>query len=78
MTEMVLRLLMVVFLAIMAGKIASKLKMPAVLGFLVAGMMFGPYALNILNQEILDNSAYHILISFLECGMGLMLGSEMV
>ncbi len=78
MAEMALRLLMVIFLAILAGKIASKLKMPAVLGFLVAGMMFEPYALNILNQEILDNSAYHILISFLECGMGLMLGSEMV
>ena len=76
--EMILRLLAVVVLAALAGKLASKLKMPAVLGFLIAGMAFGPHALNLLTQEILDHRAYHTLISFLECGMGLMLGSEMV
>lgn len=75
---MVVRIIVVILLATLAGKLASKLKMPAVLGFLIAGMAFGPHALNILNQEILDNSFYHILISFLECGMGLMLGSEMI
>ena len=71
-------MLVVIVLAVLAGKLASKLKMPAVLGFLMAGMAFGPHALNLLTQEILDHPAYHILISFLECGMGLMLGSEMV
>lgn len=76
--ELLFRLLAVVVLAMLAGKLASKLKMPAVLGFLVAGMAFGPHALNLLSQEILDHPAYHALISFLECGMGLMLGSEMV
>lgn len=76
--EMILRLLAVVFLSALAGKLASKLKMPAVLGFLIAGMTFGPHALNLLSQEVLDHPAYHTLISFLECGMGLMLGSEMV
>ena len=76
--EMILRLLAVVVLAALAGKLAFKLKMPAVLGFLIAGMAFGPHALNLLTQEILDHRAYHTLISFLECGMGLMLGSEMV
>lgn len=36
--EMILRLLAVVVLAVLAGKLASRLKMPAVLGFLIAGM----------------------------------------
>lgn len=76
--EMIFRMLAAVFLAALAGKLASKLKMPAVLGFLIAGMAFGPHALNLLTQEILDHPAYHTLISLLECGMGLMLGSEMV
>ena len=76
--ELLFRLLAVVVLAMLAGKLASKLKMPAVLGFLVAGMAFGPHALNLLSQEILNHPAYHALIFFLECGMGLMLGSEMV
>lgn len=75
---MIFRMLAAVFLAALAGKLASKLKMPAVLGFLIAGMAFGPHALNLLTQEILDHPAYHTLISLLECGMGLMLGSEMV
>ena len=76
--EMIFRMVAAVFLAALAGKLASKLKMPAVLGFLIAGMAFGPHALNLLTQEILDHPAYHTLISLLECGMGLMLGSEMV
>lgn len=76
--EMVLRLAAVILLAAAAGKAASKLRMPAVLGFLIAGMALGPYGLRLLGQEILDHPLYRTLISFLECGMGLMLGSEMV
>ncbi|MGI5959218.1 MAG: cation:proton antiporter [Massiliimalia sp.] len=72
------RLVLVVALAFGAGKLASILKMPAVLGFLIAGMVLGPNAFNLLTQEMLDAPVYHTLISFLECGMGLMLGSEMV
>lgn len=73
-----IRLILVVLLAFAAGKLASLLKMPAVLGFLIAGMVLGPNALGLLPQSILDAAAYKTLISYLECGMGLMLGSEMV
>lgn len=73
-----LRLLTVVTLGFLFGKLASKLRMPAVLGFLIAGMALGPNAANLLTQEILDAPAYERLISVLECGMGLMLGTEMV
>lgn len=76
--EMMLRLAAVILLTVAAGKASAKLKMPAVLGFLIAGMALGPHGLGLLKQEILDNTAYHTLISFLECGMGLMLGSEMI
>lgn len=78
MLESFVRLLLVVALAFGAGKLASMLKMPAVLGFLIAGMALGPNAFGLLSQEILDAPIYDTLISFLECGMGLMLGSEMV
>ena len=73
-----LRLLVVVALGFLFGKLASKLRMPAVLGFLIAGMVLGPNAANLLTQEILDAPSYGHLISVLECGMGLMLGTEMV
>lgn len=78
MIEDFFRLVLVVALAFGAGKLASMLKMPAVLGFLIAGMALGPNAFNLLTQEMLDAPVYDTLISFLECGMGLMLGSEMV
>lgn len=78
MIDGIVRLVVVVLLAFGAGKVASMIKMPAVLGFLIAGMAMGPNALGLLNQKILDHSAYEVLVSFLECGMGLMLGSEMV
>lgn len=74
----VIRLLAVVILGFCFGKLAAKLKMPAVLGFLIAGMALGPNAADLLTQDILDAPAYHQLISVLECGMGLMLGTEMV
>ena len=55
MFEMLIRLLTVVLLAVIAGKVAAKFKMPAVLGFLIAGMLLGPYAVNLLTQDILEN-----------------------
>lgn len=78
MIEIFCRLLLVFLLAFMIGKIASALKMPSVLGFLIAGMIFGPHAINILNQDILDAPLYQNIISLLECCMGMMLGSEMI
>lgn len=78
MFEQMLRLIVVVSLAAASGKLAAKLKMPAVLGFLIAGMAFGPHAAGLLTQDLLDSTVYRTLISYLECGMGLMLGSEMV
>lgn len=78
MIENILRLILVVLLGFGAGKLASFLKMPAVLGFLIAGMALGPNAFNLLTQEMMDDTLYHTFVSFLECGMGLMLGSEMI
>ena len=70
MFEQMLRLIVVVSLAAASGKLAAKLKMPAVLGFLIAGMAFGPHAAGLLTQDMLDSTVYRTLISYLECGMG--------
>lgn len=78
MLEGIIRLLLAIVLAFAAGKLASMLKMPSVLGFLIAGMALGPHAFGLLSQEILDAPVYHTLISILECDMGLMLGTEMI
>ncbi len=78
MLENIFRLTVAILLAFGSGKLASKLKMPSVLGFLVAGMALGPHAIHLLTQDMLDSSIYQTLISYLECCMGVMLGSEMI
>ena len=40
----VVRLLGTVILASLAGKLISKLKLPSILGWLIAGMILGPHA----------------------------------
>ena len=47
---MVLRYALTILLAILFGKVVSKLKLPAILGWLLAGMILGPHAFNLLNQ----------------------------
>ena len=52
----IIRLLIAVIIAYFCGKIISKLKLPSILGWLIAGMIVGPCALNLVDQTILDNS----------------------
>ena len=75
---MFVKLILVVILAFLAGKLISKLKLPAILGWLIAGMLLGPHAFSLMNQEILDAGWYQVMIHVLECGVGLMIGTELV
>ena len=65
---MFVKLILVVILAFLAGKLISKLKLPAILGWLIAGMLLGPHAFSLMNQEILDAGWYQVMIHVLECG----------
>lgn len=75
---MILRYVLTILLAILLGKVVSKLKLPAILGWLLAGMILGPHAFNLLNQDILDTVFYKYAINILECSVGLMIGTELV
>lgn len=65
-------------LAFAAGKIVTKFKMPAILGWLLAGMAFGPHAFGLMGETLLATSWYKVMLNFLECGVGLMIGTELV
>ena len=41
-------------LALFVSKLVSKLKLPSILGWLIAGMILGPHALSLVSQELLD------------------------
>lgn len=73
-----LRFLITIIIAYLVGKLVSKIKLPSILGWLITGMILGPHALSLMNQEILDAKWYEILIPILECTVGLMIGTELV
>lgn len=77
MTEL-LRLLLAVAAAYLMGKLVSKLKLPAILGWLLTGMVLGPHALGLVDQALLDAEWYNVAESVMECTAGLMIGTELV
>ncbi len=72
------RLLLTIGIAFLAGKLVSKVKLPSILGWLITGMVLGPHALSLMNQELLDAQWYQTIVHILECGVGLMIGTELV
>ena len=78
MIQLVLQLTLTVILAFIIGKMVSKLKLPSILGWLITGMISGPYALSLINGNIMDAKWYQVTIHILECTVGLMIGTELV
>lgn len=76
--ELGIRLLLAIVLAFIAGKLISKLKLPSILGWLIAGMILGPHALSLMDEQILDAQWYQTMVHVLECAVGLMIGTELV
>ena len=64
--------------AVVAGKLISRLKLPAILGWLIAGMIMGPHALGLLGDALLDAAWFNTVESLLECVVGLMIGTELI
>lgn len=78
MTQLLLRLICAVVLAFLVGKLVVRIKLPSILGWLIAGMILGPHALSLVNNDILDGAWYQNIIHILECAVGLMIGTELV
>lgn len=72
------RLLLAIAIAFVCGKLVSKLKLPSILGWLIAGMILGPHAVNLLSDSLLNAGWYTITESILECTVGLMIGTELI
>lgn len=74
----ILRLLASIIIAFLAGKLVSRLKLPSILGWLITGMVLGPFALNLLNNSILESQWFDVAESIFECAFGLIIGSELI
>lgn len=74
----ILRWIIVLALAALAGKLIAKIKLPSILGWLIVGMLLGPHALGLIPQSVLDAAWYKTVIMWMQCAFGLMLGTELV
>lgn len=74
----ILKIILAIVLATIAGKGVAKLKLPAILGWLITGMIIGPYAFNLLNNELLNAHWYKSVSHFFECAVGLMFAKELI
>lgn len=74
----ILLLICFIGIAFIAGKLVARVKLPAILGWLVAGMIIGPHALGWFNDEIMNNNWFHILINIGEVSVGLLIGTELI
>ena len=50
----ILRLCAALGAAYLAGKLAARIGLPAILGWLLTGMALGPHGFNLLNQQVMD------------------------
>ncbi|AFS78907.1 putative Na(+)/H(+) antiporter [Gottschalkia acidurici 9a] len=78
MLQLVLRLIIAVIIAFFVGKLLSKIKLPAILGWLLTGMILGPHALGIVNETVLDAEWYKVIVDIFECIVGILVGTELV
>lgn len=50
----ILRWIVVLAIAFVAGKLMAKIKMPSILGWLIVGMILGPHAVKLMPQVVLN------------------------
>ena len=74
----ILRVALAITVAFICGKLAAKLRLPAILGWLIAGMVLGPHLLGVLSPTILNAPWFESMVHVLECAVGIMIGSELV
>ncbi|MEG2488300.1 cation:proton antiporter [Anaerorhabdus sp.] len=75
---MIVNWIICIAFAYVVGKLITLVKLPSILGWLIAGMIVGPNALGILSTDLLNTSGYEMTLHILECAVGLMIGTELV
>lgn len=73
-----LHIFAILCVAAIVGKLISKFKLPAILGWLITGIVFGPYLAEIVSLDIINTLWYKIFIKFFECFAGVMIGREII
>lgn len=73
-----LRIFSILCVACICGMLISELKLPAILGWLIAGIVFGPYLAGVVTLDITNSVWYKTIIKLFECFAGVMIGREII
>ncbi|MDD5945467.1 MAG: cation:proton antiporter [Clostridia bacterium] len=74
----VLSIFGIICIAFTVGKITAKFKLPAILGWLITGVVFGPYLVGVVSMDIMNSLWYKITVKVFECFAGVMIGKEII
>lgn len=74
----VLRVFAIVCVAFAVGRLVARVRLPAILGWLITGVVFGPYLAGVVSAEIVDAMWYKIAIKVFACFAGVMIGREIL
>ena len=77
-TISLLRLAIAFVLALLLGKLVAKIRLPSILGWLLAGMILGPHAFRLIGTSVLDAVWFQNAVHILECAVGLIIGTEII
>lgn len=74
----ILKVVACIIIALLVGKLVAKVKMPAILGWLITGMALGPYAVGLISESTLNSLWFTTANHICEVTIGLMIGTELV
>lgn len=74
----ILKVFALICTALICGKLTARLKLPAILGWLIVGILFGPYLAGVVTMDITEALWYKIAIKFFEAIAGVMIGREII
>lgn len=74
----ILRLLVSMAIAYFVGRLVARIGLPSILGWLLTGIVIGPYAFGLLDASVLESAWFTTTEKLLECLFGLMIGTELV
>ena len=72
MIRVYLYLALALFLALIAGKIVKQIKMPNVTGYLIMGLLVGPYCLNLIPLDMIETFSFipEVALGFIAFSIG--------
>jgi len=73
----IILLVVTTLIGYIVGKIVALFKLPEILGWLISGMVFGPYLLGFVTHEDMSSNSYHLIIEFSSFFVGVLFASHM-